>query len=400
MERPEDCIADFENGTLQAGVNGDYPNVGFYAYTDGEDGTIIPAINHDGAEPAEQMASSDPGSEFVMHVKGDGFTRWGAGVGLFWGGPPNPACEAAGALDCLQIGLDDMDFDLSEAENDPRCDTEEKLDCLKYGKQLKATRDLSDYRGIGFWLMAGDDNAARTLQIHFPIPDTVRFQGECSDDDRDHANDCYNDFIEVVGLPADAANQWTYHEVLLKDSSISPDWGLQTWAGKPFPADLSLGIKFQFTNSNGSPQPFDVYFDDIVLLRGAPGGEDTDIDLSRCDDTPLLCNGLAHPQDCVANFELGTVQAGFDGDYSDIGFCSYNDGTEGAYMVPAIGYDDAEPAAPITTCDSQGNWAMHLQGEGFTTWGAGVDLYWGGGRPTPHARQRVPSTASRSVSTT
>ena len=110
--------------------------------------------------------------------------------------------------------------------------------------------------------MAGDDNAARVLQIHFPIPDTVRFQGECSDDDRDHANDCYNDFIEVVGLPADAANEWTYHEALFKDLATNPAWGLQP--SGPFPADQSMGIKFQVDMTQ---QPFDIYLDDIILLR-------------------------------------------------------------------------------------------------------------------------------------
>jgi hypothetical protein len=59
-------------------------------------------------------------------------------------------------------------------------------------------------------------------------------------------------------------NKWKWYEVLFEDLHINQNWGLQTWANVPFPSDQSMGIRFQVDETQ---QPFDIYLDDIILLR-------------------------------------------------------------------------------------------------------------------------------------
>jgi hypothetical protein len=262
LDDPADCIANFELGTLQVGYDGNYSDIGIYTYVDDSNGTISPPVNFDDVEPAEEMLSCDPGDSWVMHVGGGGFTEWGAGVGFYWGGAPNTDCEVEGALECLEVGREDYGFLLEDAEADPRCDTQEKLNCLIYEKIFKVTRDLSGYRGIGFWILATKENDASVLQILFPIPDTVRFSGECSIDDGDPATDCYNHFAASVSLSPADIGRWVWKEIWFEDLAINPYWGLQPDFDE-FPAEQSMGLQLQV----GAEDRFDFYIDDIMLVK-------------------------------------------------------------------------------------------------------------------------------------
>lgn len=264
LEDPADCVANFELGTTQAGFKDEYDVIGFYAYNDHSEGSsMVPVPNPNDSEPAETLESCDSEIDSVIHVKGSGFVDWGAGVGMDWGGPLNPACDADGALDCLQIGIDDANFSLAEAADDPACDTEEKLTCLTKGKNIKETKDLSEYRGIGFWVLRNDEASASVIKVAFPIPDTVRFYGECSEDDGEPSTNCFNDFAATIRLLSDELGKWVWKEVLFKDLKINEFWGLQLDLDA-FPADESIGIKFQVDADQGD---FDFYLDDLILLR-------------------------------------------------------------------------------------------------------------------------------------
>jgi hypothetical protein len=243
--------------------------VGFYGYTDGsEDGVLVPVPSSD-SEPAAAMRSCDPHNDYALHLRAEGFVNWGAGVGMEWGGPPNPSCEAPGALDCLQIGVDDMSFSLADAEEDPRCDTEEKLECLMYGKNLLEPRDLGEYEGIGFWVLATEDNEASSIHVNFPIPDTMRFYGECSEEDGDPNTACFNDYYTTVSLSASDVNKWVFKTVMFYDLAISPYWGLQLGNPDTFPTNLSMGIMLQIDVdfATGSIPYTDLYFDDLILMK-------------------------------------------------------------------------------------------------------------------------------------
>jgi hypothetical protein len=284
-------VADFESfdGTNQAGSPAiqaalGYDYVGFYAYNDGSAGSVmIPAINNDGVGDAKKIEScSDLGAENdAMYFSATGFVGWGAGLGLDWGGPHNTNCDVAGALDCLQIGIDDTKFALATAEADQRCQDgsgnvdNTKIDCLMKGKVLKQPMDVSAYKGIGFWIMAGPNNQATEMKVTFPIPATVRFYGGatgCSDDDTVDTNDCFNDYNKKIKLPKDP-NKWEYYQILFDEITWDTTWGLQlnTLGYDKFPKNESIGLKFQI-DSPYNAETFDateLYIDDVTLIPNA-----------------------------------------------------------------------------------------------------------------------------------
>lgn len=265
LDLPDDCIANFELGTIQAGFEGNYGAVGFHAYSDGSEyGTMEPVPNFWDAEPAVCMGGCGETDGYVLHMSGEGFTNWGAGVEMYWGGPHNPSCDVDGAMDCLGIAEDDPNFYLEKAAADPRCDTEEKLDCLTRGPVLLEPRDLSDYVGIGFWVARTHESSASLIKVLFPIPDTMRFYGACSEDDDDSGTGCFNDFATTLRLSNAEVGKWVFKYILFEDLAINPYWGLQLDIPE-FPREESLGIKFQV----GQNQIFDFYIDDIILLREA-----------------------------------------------------------------------------------------------------------------------------------
>ena len=290
LEHPEDCVANFELGTAQAGFEAHGAFTGFYGYNDLTPGaTMIPERNNDGSEPAVEGETCDGEGRYMLHVSGSGFAEWGAGIGLDWGGTdnPNPDCESDGALACKEIADADPNFLLAEAEADDRCRDENgeidpvRMRCAIHGKQLKQIRDLSAYRGIGFWIARTDDTSDVMLKVNFGVPETTRFltdptlkqayrrtdgvavyEGGCSDDDGDDTTKCYDEFSANVRLVDSDIGKWVYKEVLFEELTTG-GWGIPL-PYDSFPPNKSTGIKFQTT---GPDTYFDFYIDDIHFIR-------------------------------------------------------------------------------------------------------------------------------------
>lgn len=296
-----DCIADFgwDDPTLgytnQAGYldNYDLGYVGFYGYNDVTAGaTQIPKPNYFSSEPSGEIKSCDTNNDSALHFYATGFGGWGAGVGLDWGGPENPDCAADGALDCLQLRIDDDHTPLAIAEADEACQTngavdEAKINCFKYGKNINEPKSLEGYAGIGFWTLATDNNQKDALKVAFPIPLSMRFYSEyygdelgyggvyCDEDDGVDGTKCYNDYTTTVPLPItgdDDVNTWIYHEVLFGEIETSTIFGIQpaddvdaSYAN--FPKAQSMGIKFQVDTWQAPMPDADFYIDDVILLK-------------------------------------------------------------------------------------------------------------------------------------
>jgi hypothetical protein len=169
---------------------------------------------------------------------------------------------------------------LADVEADPRCrgddaeHTAAMINCLKFGKVLKETKDLSGYTGMGFWLLATESNQATSVKVSFPVPESVRFLHERFRDDGKGCDEavpgdaCFNDFATTVPVQRRDANKWVYHEVLFDELAYA-SWGydLSKVGYLKFPRDRSIGIKFQVDKPQGSDFPkTDIYLDDIVLI--------------------------------------------------------------------------------------------------------------------------------------
>ncbi len=292
-----DCVANFNLGTAQAGFrNGSYAHVGWYGYNDhSAGGNMEPPINNTGSEPATCVMSCDKENDYVLHVKGDnGWIGWGAGIGLDWGETPNPYCDEGG-LKCLEIFEADPNFKLKTAEADARCHVDGKAEnpvdpnrmkCVLYSKNYKEVRDLSAYKGIGFWALVGNKNTKPAIQVGFAIPETTRFitdstlveeyrigededpprpksftyTGGCNDDDTSDSNKCYGDYATTVNLSSEEGI-WKYYEVMF-DELLPLTWGMPL-ESQSFPSSRSIGIKFQIDKALA----FDYYIDDIRLIR-------------------------------------------------------------------------------------------------------------------------------------
>lgn len=297
----EDCIADFgwEDSNLgftnQAGFKDNYNlgYVGFYGYNDVTPGAVqIPTPNYFAAEPSAEIESCDTNNDSALHFYASGFSGWGAGVGLDWGGEENPDCAVDGALDCLQLRIDDDHTPLAVAEASDVCQTngavdEAKINCFKYGKNINAPKDLSEYAGIGFWILATESNFKDKLKVAFPIPLSMRFYGEyyaeelgygdvhCDEDDGLDGTKCYNDYALTIDLPVAGdsdVNRWIYHEVLFGEIATSTIFGVQPAddvgaSYVNFPKTQSMGIKFQADTWQALMADTDFYIDDVTLLR-------------------------------------------------------------------------------------------------------------------------------------
>ncbi len=303
LDNPIDCVADFSYGTNQAGYPGiagtgvdglyapdsqyydsDYPYVGIYSYNDyswqTSDAEMIPVKNNTQSGPAEKLKSCAGDDDWVLHAKGnDLWTDWGVGLALDWSGENNPACyeedgvtEDAESIACWEKFLEDDRIKLADIQKLDECDTERKIECATRSKRYKDVRDLSAYKGLGFWILTTPDNAISVIDVHFPIPATTRWESagadgdECDNEDATDSNDCYNDFAANVNLAPDEVNKWVYKEILFKNLAQNPHWGFQFDEGTSFPPTQSIGIKFQFGNAAG-PESFDFYLDDIRLIR-------------------------------------------------------------------------------------------------------------------------------------
>jgi len=297
LPEAKDCVATFDLGTTQAGYvgimnsglydanseyNTDYPWVGWYSYNDyswqnGPDATMKPEKNNDGSEPAEKVDSCagaiEGKKDYTLHAYGDGWVTWGVGLGLDWSGENNPACynedgtEKPDSIACWAAYLADDRIKEAEIRELPECPTDEAVECAMQSKRMKIPRDLSEYKGLGFWIATTPNNEARVIQVHFPIPDTTRFLGACSDETGEDGTKCYNDFMDNINLSDTDVGKWVYKEVLFENLAQSPDWGLQLDT-KDFPPTQSVGLKFQFGwETSIGPVAFDFYLDDIHLIR-------------------------------------------------------------------------------------------------------------------------------------
>lgn len=299
--READCIADFgwEDPNLGFTNQAGYPDnynigyVGFYGYNDVTEGAVqIPKPNYFASEPSAEITSCDPNNESALHFYATGFEGWGAGVGLDWGGPENPDCAVEGALDCLQLRIDDDHTPLAIAEADEACQTdgevdEQKINCFKYGKNINEPKDLTGYAGIGFWTLATNKNLKDKLKVAFPIPLSMRFYSEyygeelgyggvyCDEDDGRDGTKCYNDYTTTVDLPItgdDDVNTWIYHEILFGNVEYSTIFGVQPGEDvdpsyENFPKTQSMGIKFQVDTWQALMPDADFYIDDVTLLK-------------------------------------------------------------------------------------------------------------------------------------
>ena len=230
----------------------------------------------DDTSPAMVVGSCAANEDNAMHIAGDGWTNYGVKMEMFWGGENNPACyeddlvtEDPESIMCWEALFKDDRITLDDIRSLPGCDTDRKVECATRGRRFKSPRDLSMYKGIGFWIVATPENETSFISVLFPIPATTRWEsagaagGECDSDDDVNTNDCYNDFFFNVYLSPDDAGKWVYREVLFADLLQDPQWGFQYPEGTPFPQTKSIGLKFQF----GYAERFDFYIDDITLLR-------------------------------------------------------------------------------------------------------------------------------------
>jgi hypothetical protein len=308
---PERCIADFGYGTCQAGNPGECDDfcgydkfVGIYAYNDKTDGSVqIPEPNFTGSEPAVEIESCDNNNNFSLHFKASSFLVWGSGVGLDWGGPLSEWSDDSlhpGVLSCLDITQEDPKYKVEEAMTDSRCARPNDPDedyamrmCLMTGKNIKQPRDLSDYLGIGFWVLTTEYHEAGQMKVNFPIPATTRFYGNellepifndtttpkgCSEEEGIDGLQCFNDYFTMVPFDPADVNKWVYKEVLFDELTWSRDWGMQLdspdlglgYEEYQFPTDESIGLKWQIDYSGSDGSKYygpDFYLDDIILLK-------------------------------------------------------------------------------------------------------------------------------------
>ena len=306
---PERCVADFNYGSCQAGNSGECADycgydkfVGVYGYNDTTEGASqIPKPNFTGSEAATKIKSCDPvsddGANYALHFEASGFTDWGAGIGMDWGGPFTEWCDDTvhpRALECLYITQEDPKYTVEEAMLDERCARPNDPDedhamrqCLMWGKNEKRVRDLSAYVGIGFWVLTMDDHEAAQVKVNFPIPATTRFYGNelidgdgCSDDDEPppgetdpNANQCFNDYAKYLNFNPQDRGKWVYKEVLFTQLEWSEDWGLQLddlgYEKFQFPKTESIGLKWQIDRNIAFPELdyTNFYIDDVILLK-------------------------------------------------------------------------------------------------------------------------------------
>ena len=297
----ERCVADFGYGTCQAGNPGECENycgydkfVGVYGYNDTTEGaTQMPEPNFEASEQAWPVAFCDPmntgATNFALHFKASGYRDWGCGIGMDWGGPLTEACKEEnnpGAIDCLWVTQEDPKYTIESAMEDPRCARDDAAaadlmrECLMYGKNVKNTRDLSAYIGLGFWVLAMDDHEAAQVKVNFPIPASTRFYGNeltdgtgCTDEDGNSETQCYNDYAKYVNFNPQDKGKWVYKEVLFTDLEWSEDWGFQLdtlgYEKNNFPTQDSIGFKWQIDRNIAyevMPET-NFYLDDVILIK-------------------------------------------------------------------------------------------------------------------------------------
>jgi hypothetical protein len=202
--KPEDLIADFEDGFGHVqqipGVRGG----GFYAANDGT-GTQTPGAGLSEA-PAASPENHCSGA-YVFCSKGSGFTKWGALIGT--------------------------DVGVTEAS-------------------VKKPFDASAYSGISFAIKS--NSGTPTMKVKFPDKDTAPEGGLCDKNESSGTKACYDDFLSTVPLTA----SWT--PVTIKFSSLrQAGWGMPATA---FDAKTLYSLQLQFDQL----VDFDFCIDDLMFI--------------------------------------------------------------------------------------------------------------------------------------
>jgi hypothetical protein len=206
---PTALIDDLEDGNPQILI-GDQTG-GWWTAADDTGGTIVPEQSEVTGElaPPEPLLEERCGSKMAMRVTGQGFTDWGAVMGLnfFWG--PNDQGVA---------------------------------DVLPY--------DASSRTGIEFWAKIGDTS---TNQVRYQVSDSNSEPagGVCVEDGGAGKN-CYDSFgTDLTGL----STAWRHYKI--------PFAGLsQRNFGVPADGVVTTAI-YQITFNFMTPSPFDFTVDDI-----------------------------------------------------------------------------------------------------------------------------------------
>lgn len=223
---PTELLASFEGGSSMADCEG---CMGVYTYDDGT-GVMEPGASYGAQAPVRDDLPSctDNGKVFCVSTT-TGFEHWGTGWRL--------------------------DFVYAEGQDPAR-----------------APRDLTGYRGVGFWGLLLDGPAG--IKVGFPDTNTDVAGGLCYDATNlepswevqinrpreEKLNDCENDWGQQRLLEK---NKWIWVEVLFEDAYISPFWGRQV-QDDGLLIDQVYGVKFQ---RDATATPYTVCIDDLMLLK-------------------------------------------------------------------------------------------------------------------------------------
>jgi endoglucanase len=115
----------------------------------------------------------------------------------------------------------------------------------------KSPYDVSLYQGLAFFAKRGSPEAASSVRMKLPDPNTDPEAGVCSE--------CYNDF----GVDFQISDEWTRYVIDFKDLSQQAGWG------NPRPESIAprvFGIQWQVSTSGAH---YDLWIDDITFL-GCP----------------------------------------------------------------------------------------------------------------------------------
>jgi len=221
---PTEMLASFEGGSSMADCEG---CMGVYTYDDGT-GVMDPDSSYGAQAPVRTDLPACSPSVFCVSTT-TGFEHWGTGWRL----------------------------DLVYAEGqDP----------------ARATRDLTGYRGVGFWGLLLDGPAG--IKVGFPDTNTDVAGGLCYDATNlepswevqinrpreEKLNDCENDWGQQRLLEK---NKWIWVEVLFENAYISPFWGRQV-QDEGLLIDQVYGVKFQ---RDATATNYTVCIDDLQLLK-------------------------------------------------------------------------------------------------------------------------------------
>ena len=233
--RSENLISDFEDMSAAIVANvGDPPRNGhWFAYNDDNPKGTDPGcmqvpltdVERAPQPPAVYVGSAPPSIHAggtgtkALHAQWSGCLVWGAGVGA----------------------------DL----NDPTADA-------GTGNK-KVAYDVTPYRGVTFWAMAGGASDA-SLRLKFPMVDETRISdgGDC-DESMLGPGQCGDNFGEPFSLPKGAT--WKQYTIMWSDSTFAQvGWGVH------FPWNPTHVTSIQIESVDKGPG-YDFWIDDIYFIN-------------------------------------------------------------------------------------------------------------------------------------